>query len=270
MKKCPFCAEDIQDAAVVCKHCQRDLNSPDSAGQGVSNPEQAAPSAERESGTTEGEVVARPPSRWRWLWWLSGTTAAGFALWAVLLQTPLAVPLGLKNLADHYLDGCRTGDITSDVLAADTSAGDPLSDALASANRSLRYLEVSEKYRFSGRDAALECPVPALFGKILSTTRLSRRHVEWPTSRESKLVTDDDRFGLKIYQELLKTGESQTGLVPVNDSRVVGVVVTGDVMTLTQKIGVYYAEYKVELERGFLFVNIVYNSEYVYMVNFHK
>ena len=49
MKTCPFCAEEIQEAAVVCKHCRRDLtpNSTTPVAAAVTEPAKKAPANQR-------------------------------------------------------------------------------------------------------------------------------------------------------------------------------------------------------------------------------
>ena len=57
MKKCPFCAEEIQEEAIVCKHCGRDLTP--SASKDLSTVKTGLENAIREYISFGYEIVSR-------------------------------------------------------------------------------------------------------------------------------------------------------------------------------------------------------------------
>ena len=68
MKKCPFCAEEIQDAAVVCKHCKRELATPKDASDHKSFQLTAgkAPATATSSRNLVGVLILGALMAWFW------------------------------------------------------------------------------------------------------------------------------------------------------------------------------------------------------------
>ena len=88
MKLCPFCAEEIQDAAIRCKHCRSDLVAPEGSAT-ATNPHRAVPSA---SSRRARQVLA------------GGVALAALVLLAPLLsRTVVTHPAGARPAAD----GCE-------------------------------------------------------------------------------------------------------------------------------------------------------------------